>query len=58
MGIVVYMGIDQSPAITDDWSRDTLNALHPTMDYMSQNRFEQIKCYLDIAAPDISSLHP
>ena len=58
MGIAVYIGVDQSPAITDDWSRDTLNALHPTMDYKSQNRFKQIKHYLDIAAPDIPLVTP
>ena len=53
LGIVLYMGVCSAPAVKDYWSRDdSLTAIHPIRDYMSQTRFEQIKKYYHVAALD------
>lgn len=51
LGIVLYMGVCSAPAVKDYWSHDSLTAIHPIRDYMSQTRFEQIKRYYHVAAP-------
>ena len=52
LGIVLYMGVCSAPAVKDYWSHDSLTAIHPIRDYMSQTRFEQIKRYCHVAALD------
>ena len=52
LGIVLYMGVCSASAVKDYWSHDSLTAIHPIRDYMSQTRFEQIKRYYHVAAPD------
>ena len=52
LGIVLYMGVCSAPAVKDYWSHNSLTAIHPIRDYMSQTRFEQIKRYYHVAAPD------
>ena len=52
LGIVRHMGVCSAPAVKDYWSHDSLTAIHPIRDYMSQTRFEQIKRYYHLAAPD------
>jgi hypothetical protein len=59
IGIVIYMGVHCSPAIADYWAhRNGLNPKHPTSDYMSQTRFEQIKRFFHVAAIDIPKETP
>jgi hypothetical protein len=53
IGIVLYMGVHQSPAIADYWKHDDQNPLHPIRTHMSQTRFEQIKRYLHIESPSV-----
>jgi hypothetical protein len=48
IGIFLYMGVHQSPAIADYWKHDDQNPLHPIRTHMSRTRFEQIKRYLNI----------
>ena len=52
LGIVLYMGVCSAPAVKDDWSHNSLTAIHPIRDYMSQTRFEQIKRYYHVATMD------
>ena len=52
LGIVLYMGVCSAPAVKYYWSHDSLTAIYPICDYMSQTRFEQIKRYYHVAAPD------
>ena len=40
LGIVLYMGVCFALAVKDYWSQDSLTAVHPIYDYMSQTRFE------------------
>jgi hypothetical protein len=59
IGIVIYMGVHGSPALADYWAhRNGLNPQHPTSDYMSQTRFEQVKRYFHVVAPDIPKETP
>ena len=51
LGIVLYMGVCSALAVKDYWSHDSLTAIHPIRDYMSQTRSEQIKRYYHGAAP-------
>jgi hypothetical protein len=53
LGIVVYMGVQCSPAIADYWKHDRLDPKHPIAEWMSQARFEQIKRYFHVSSPDI-----
>jgi hypothetical protein len=53
IGIVMYMGVHQSPAIADYWKHDDQTPLHPIRTHMSQTRFEQIKRYLHIESPSV-----
>ena len=52
IGIVVYMGVHNSPTTRDYWKHDGLNPIHPICDYMSQTRFEEIKRYFRVAPHD------
>jgi hypothetical protein len=53
------MGVHCSPATADYWAhRNGLNPKHPTSDYMSQARFEQVKRYFHVAALDIPKETP
>jgi hypothetical protein len=59
IGIVIYMGVHCSSAIEDYWAhRNGLNPKHPTSDYMSLTRFEQIKRYFHVAASGIPKETP
>jgi hypothetical protein len=58
LGIVIYMGVHSSPAVADYWVNDNLSPVHPIKSYMSQTRFEQIKRYLHISAPDDEEVTP
>ena len=49
LGVVLYMGVCSAPAVKDYWSHDSLTAIHPICDYMSQTRLER---YYHSAAPD------
>ena len=43
LGIVVYMGVHNSPVVRDYWRQDGLNPAHPISENMGQTRFEEIK---------------
>ena len=51
-GIVLYMGVCSAPAIKNYWSHDSLTAIYPIRDYMSQTCFEQIQQYYHVAVRD------
>ena len=52
-GILIYMGVHDSPRIDHYWRQDPKEGpLHLPRLYMSQKRFEQIKRFLHIARPD------
>ena len=42
LGIVVNMGVHNSPAVGDYWRPDGLNPTHPISKYIDQTRFEEI----------------
>ena len=52
LGIVLYMGFCSASVVKDYWSHDSLLAIYPIHNYMRQTRFEQIKRYYHMAAPD------
>jgi hypothetical protein len=51
LGIIIYMGVHSSPALSDYWKHDGENPDHPIRHHMGLTRFEQIKRYLHIALP-------
>ena len=40
LGIVMYMGVCSVPVVKDYWSHNSLTAIHPIREYMSENQFE------------------
>ena len=52
LGIVVHMGVHNSPAVRDYWRQDGLNPAHPISVHMGQTRFEEIKRYFHLSPPD------
>ena len=50
-GIVVYMGVRNSPAVRDYWLHDGLNPAHPISENMSQTRFKEIGGYFHVFPP-------
>ena len=52
LGIVVYMGVHNPPAVRDYWRHDGLNPAHPISKHMGQTRFEEIKRYFHVSPPD------
>ena len=40
LGIVLYMGVCSAPVVKDYWSHDSLTAIHPIRDNISQTCFE------------------
>jgi hypothetical protein len=49
LGIVVYMGVHNSPAVQDYWRHDGLNPAHPISEHMGQSRFEEMKRYFHLS---------
>ena len=47
-GIVVYMGVHNSPAVRDYWRHDGLNPAYPISEHMGQTLFEEIKRYFHV----------
>ena len=60
LGILVYMGLVRLPAVADFWrgEHDTLWPHHDFCQYMGQTRFEEIKRYFHISAPDAPKTSP
>ena len=52
LGIAVYMGVHNSPAVQNNWRHDGFNPAHPISEHMGQTRFEEIKRYLHASPPD------
>ena len=52
LGIVVYMGVHNSPAVQDYWRHDGLNPAHPIFEHMGQSRFEEMKRYFHLSPLD------
>lgn len=53
VGISIYMGLFSVPAVDDYWKHDELHPTHPITQYMTLNRFQQIKRYLHISPINI-----
>jgi Transposase IS4 len=49
------MGLFLAPALEDYWRHDGLHPTHPIAEFMSLNRFQQIKRFFHIAAIDIQT---
>lgn len=52
LGIVIYMGVVDLPAVRDYWRHDGLFPAHDIYKHMSQTRFEDIQEHLHIASPN------
>ena len=52
MGFMILMGINHLPEIHDYWSTNEYRHYVPIADRISQNRFEQITCYLHFTDND------
>jgi len=51
LGLVLYMGVWQSPQYTDYWAKTYKWPQHGIGKYMSKFRFEQIKRYFHVSVP-------
>jgi hypothetical protein len=55
LGIVIYMGVHSSPALSDYWKHDAENPDHSIRHHRGLTRFEKIKRFLHIASPTAPS---
>ena len=51
LGIVVYMGVHNPPAVRDYWRHDGLNLAHPISKHMGQTQFEEAKRNFQVSPP-------